>query len=186
MHKLIFILKPSQIDIGEEEMGVDEYGEEIVRSYSGAEDKDVEIEQLSGEDLDEYDDNDDNIVCEQSPGDPEGMMYDDQGDSSDGWLASGDGQEMWGDHDGSSLGLETPDGPPKDSSKDCRITNKDSQCRPESVPHVKTSAKMGVGLQELLELIDERLKTQKVVQRSPFDRKWRPPRADETGIAVEQ
>lgn len=163
----------NKIDIGEEEMGVDEYSEEIVRSYSSAEDKDVEIEQLSGEDLDEYDDN---IECEQSPGDPEGMMYDDQGDSSDGWLASGNGQETCGDHDG----------PPKDSSKDRRITNKDSQCRPESVPHVKTSAIMGVGLQELLELIDERLKTQKVVQRSPFDRKWRPPRADETGIAVEQ
>ncbi|KAJ3672816.1 hypothetical protein LUZ60_006190 [Juncus effusus] len=42
--------------------------------------------------------------------------------------------------------------------------------------HVKTSAIMGVGLQELLELIEERLEEKNVVQRNlgPFDRKWRP------------
>ncbi|OWM65698.1 hypothetical protein CDL15_Pgr017195 [Punica granatum] len=60
-------------------------------------------------------------------------------------------------------------------------------------PDVKTSAVTGVGLQELLELIDEKLKAQdesvkseRVVERGAFDRKWRPPRENDAGIAVEQ
>ncbi|CAA6653488.1 unnamed protein product [Spirodela intermedia] len=46
--------------------------------------------------------------------------------------------------------------------------------------HVKTSAVLGVGLQELLHLIDEKLDSQKSFRErgsssGPFDRKWRPP-----------
>lgn len=53
--------------------------------------------------------------------------------------------------------------------------------------HVKTSAVTGVGLQELLELIDAKLSTHSVVQRSSFDRKWRPPCTQEdSGAAVER
>ncbi|XP_072992536.1 GTP-binding protein At3g49725, chloroplastic isoform X2 [Typha latifolia] len=55
--------------------------------------------------------------------------------------------------------------------------------------HVKTSAVMGVGLQELLTLIDEKLNDQKtVVQRSygPFDRKWRSSCTSDAEKAAEQ
>lgn len=53
-------------------------------------------------------------------------------------------------------------------------------CQMKEMPpncHVKTSALTGAGLQELLQLIDQKLEKQRnVVQRSygPFDRKWRP------------
>ncbi|KAJ1697215.1 hypothetical protein LUZ63_005727 [Rhynchospora breviuscula] len=53
----------------------------------------------------------------------------------------------------------------------CQMTEMSRGC------HVKTSAVMGVGLQELLQLIDQKLEEQRnVVQRSFgfFDRKWRP------------
>ncbi|BAT80853.1 hypothetical protein LR48_Vigan07g033800 [Vigna angularis] len=61
----------------------------------------------------------------------------------------------------------------------------------ESGPHVKTSAITGVGLQELLELIDQKLCVQnnkgaQVVGRSIYERKWRPSHNQESGIAVEQ
>jgi hypothetical protein len=63
----------------------------------------------------------------------------------------------------------------------CCVQNRDLNiCQMTEMPpscHVKTSAVMGVGLQELLQLIDQKLEEQiNVVQRSygPFDRKWRP------------
>lgn len=70
----------------------------------------------------------------------------------------------------------------------------DSHSETEHAPHVKTSAVSGVGLQELLELIDGKLvqidkdqeSSQRVIGRSEFDRKWRPPQADKIDIAVEQ
>ncbi|TKV91591.1 hypothetical protein SEVIR_9G106800v4 [Setaria viridis] len=55
--------------------------------------------------------------------------------------------------------------------------------------HVKTSAVTGVGLQELLALIDRKLtEQQNVVQRSygPFDRKWRPSSSMDGEKAAEQ
>lgn len=57
----------------------------------------------------------------------------------------------------------------------CPLTQQMPSC------HVKTSAVTGVGLQELLALIDRKLtEQQNVVQRSygPFDRKWRPSSLD--------
>lgn len=60
-------------------------------------------------------------------------------------------------------------------------------------PDVRTSAVTGAGLQELLELIDEKLKAQdertkpeRIVERGVFDRKWRPPRDNDVGVAVDQ
>nr|KYP73301.1 hypothetical protein KK1_005921 [Cajanus cajan] len=61
----------------------------------------------------------------------------------------------------------------------------------QSGPHLKASAITGVGLQELMKLIDEKLSVQnkkgaQVVERSSFDRKWRPSHNQESGIVVEQ
>lgn len=75
-----------------------------------------------------------------------------------------------------------------------RLSQTDEQPGPlKRGPDVKTSAVTGVGLQELLELIDEKLKaqderakSQHIVERGIFDRKWRPPRDNNAGIAVEQ
>ncbi|CAK9184119.1 unnamed protein product [Ilex paraguariensis] len=165
----------NKIDL-QEEMRGNEYDEDEVSCFSGAEDDDYSAED---------DDNNGDIKCELSSGELKETMDDHQDDYSDGWLSSGDGLETWGDHDGSYVGAETPDNQQKDSSKDLRIIGKVSQSQPESVPYIKTSARMGVGLQELLEHIDERLKSQKVLEKSIFDRKWRPPRTEDTGIAVE-
>ncbi|KAI3665627.1 hypothetical protein L6452_44256 [Arctium lappa] len=51
-------------------------------------------------------------------------------------------------------------------------------------PDVKTSAITRVGLQELLDLIDDKLKTEEVAERNVFERKWRPPRDHDTGVVV--
>ncbi|XP_047952286.1 GTP-binding protein At3g49725, chloroplastic [Salvia hispanica] len=50
---------------------------------------------------------------------------------------------------------------------------------------VKTSAVTGVGLQQLLELIDSKLKPCRAVERNSFfHSKWRPPRREDSDIAV--
>lgn len=108
---------------------------------------------------------------------------DDEGDYTDGWLAPEDVQATLSDNDGSSLGCKNTNDLQENS---CTVSDNGSQCQPENVgPHVKTSSLTGVGLQELLELIDERLEVQKVVHRSVFNSKWRPPDADEV-VAAEQ
>uniref|UniRef100_A0A803L6R1 Hflx-type G domain-containing protein n=1 Tax=Chenopodium quinoa TaxID=63459 RepID=A0A803L6R1_CHEQI len=69
----------------------------------------------------------------------------------------------------------------------------DTHSESKHIPHVKTSAVTGVGLQELLELIDDKLvqidkeqrSSQRVLEKSEFDRKWRPIQAEKVGIAVE-
>lgn len=61
-------------------------------------------------------------------------------------------------------------------------------------PHVRVSALTGVGLKELMHLIDERLKgedeklkSQTIVERNELQsRKWRPPRKDDEELAAEQ
>lgn len=154
----------NKIDIGEEQIDGDEtdVGE------------DVEFQHLSEED---QDDNHNVNVEELSQGD-------DEGDYTDGWLASEDVQVTLSDTDGSSLGCKNTDDLQENS---CMVTDNGPQCQPENVgPHVKTSAMTGVGLQELLELIDERLEVKKVVHRSVLHSKWRPPNADEAVVAAEQ
>lgn len=115
-------------------------------------------------------------------------LDDKKGDYSDGWLLSGDELESWVDYDGSTIGQDSPDHQQNLNSRNWRNFSKDLQSRSESVPHIKTSAFTGVGLQELLELIDERLKTEneKLPESNIFNRKWRPPRSEDSGIAVEQ
>lgn len=127
----------------------------------------------------------DDSVSDLSPGNLE-AMDDQQGDYSDGWLAlEEDDQDPWGDED--------------EQQNEC-FQYKDSTMEEDlhsiegSGPHVKTSAIMGVGLQELLQLIDERLSEEDEKLKSPkfgeretiFVRKWRPPRAEEAKVAVEQ
>ncbi|KAB2626628.1 GTP-binding protein [Pyrus ussuriensis x Pyrus communis] len=114
-------------------------------------------------------------------------MDDQEGDYSDGWLASEEVEDPWG-QGGSCTALKTTDDQQSEYPKDWG-TEKQVQSPVQSGPHVRTSALMGVGLQELLELIDEKLKKlpkENVVERGTFDRKWRPPRTEEAATAVEQ
>ncbi|XP_059639943.1 GTP-binding protein At3g49725, chloroplastic [Cornus florida] len=169
----------NKIDLQEEEMGSDKNlddEEDELGSFSGKEVDDVASEQLSEEGADDYYDD---IASD-------GTVDDQQGDYSDGWLSSVDGQEAINE-DGQFMGWETPCDQQSELSNDCRKIGKDSCSQAQSVPHVKISAIMGVGLQELLELIDAKLplETHNVVERSIFDSKWRPPRTEDTGIAVE-
>lgn len=174
----------NKIDLQEEEMGADKYldnGEDdVVDSLSRAEGGDMPSE-LSAEPVDDDDEND--IVSELSSGDVQETMDDREGDYSDGWLSGGgEGSE---DDQGSPPRWRTMDDQQSESFKDRRMTEKDSCSQPQCIPHVKTSAVMGVGLQELLALIDEKLETQKVPERNYFDRKWRPPHTEDVGVAVE-
>ncbi|KAG5528321.1 hypothetical protein RHGRI_029106 [Rhododendron griersonianum] len=126
----------------------------------------------------EDDDNNDDIL---SLGDCEEITGDQQSDCSDGWLLSGDEHESLNE-----MGWETSNDPQNMLSEDLRKIEKDSHSQTQYVPHVKTSAVMGVGLNELLEIIDKKLKSQNVVERNAIDRKWRPPRTEDSGRAVEQ
>lgn len=130
---------------------------------------------------------DDDIVSELSSDEVQEIMDDREGDYSDGWLSAG-GEESNEDDPGSPHRWKTMDDQQSESFEDMRMTQKDSCSQPQCIPHVKTSAIMGVGLQELLELIDskqELLDTQKEVERDSFSRKWRPPRTEDAGTAVE-
>ncbi|CAL8164602.1 unnamed protein product [Prunus armeniaca] len=164
----------NKIDYQEEGMHFDECVDDIedgeASSFSGEKD-DMDSELSSGAENDEAFE----------------AIDDQDGDYSDGWLASEDVEDPWGEG-GSCTGLKTTDDQQSERPKDW-TTEKQLQLQVQSGPHVRTSALMGVGLQELLELIDEKLKDApkaNVVERDPFDRKWRPPRTEEAGVAVEQ
>ncbi|PSR87905.1 GTP-binding protein [Actinidia chinensis var. chinensis] len=164
----------NKIDL-EEEMGADERlgdGEDkVLGCLSGAEDDDV---------ASDCDDNNEDAVSEISQGDNE-SIGDEQSDYSDGWLLSEDEDETLNE-----MGWKTPNDQQSMVSKEGTKTENSSHSQLLSVPHVKTSAIIGVGLQELLELIDSKLKSQNVVERNIIDRKWRPPRTEETDMTVEQ
>ncbi|MED6169399.1 hypothetical protein PIB30_021037 [Stylosanthes scabra] len=126
-------------------------------------------------------------VCEQPRGECEAT--EEQGNYSDGWLYDED--TIVDESDFCS--------PSNEDDQQNELPNKDKSTEIDSLigqngPHVKTSAVTGVGLQELLELIDEKLSAQddekkaaKVVERNIFERKWRPSRTQEDStIAVEQ
>lgn len=142
-----------------------------------------EKEEGMEEPVDDY--GDDDNVSEQSVESLAETLDDEPGDYSDGWLnEETPGEESlsgWAQHDQQS-----------ESSKNC-IMDKDLHSQVQPGPHVRTSAITGVGLPELLELIDEKLRIQdkmmkagKVAQGGVFGRKWRPPRTEDAGIAVEQ
>ncbi|XP_076923546.1 GTP-binding protein At3g49725, chloroplastic-like [Bidens hawaiensis] len=101
----------------------------------------------------------------------------------DGWLLKGD-EVKWDDATASFVGWKAFEEQPKDASTLSGEVKSDLESRHEFNPHVKTSGITRVGLQELLELIDNKLKTDNVVERGVFDRKWRPPKKQDTGIVV--
>ncbi|OMP01760.1 hypothetical protein COLO4_11627 [Corchorus olitorius] len=155
---------------------------------SEEEDCNTASELLDGKSVDNHVDSnvdaDGSDVYKPSPGDRQETMDDNQGDHSDGWLLSGDdsADEYW----------NTPNEQQTETSSVLSV-QKDSQTHSQHVPHVKVSALTRVGLQELLEIIDDRLKvqddklkSQKAVENNIFDRKWRPPRKEEEAVAVDQ
>ncbi|PIN13040.1 putative GTP binding protein [Handroanthus impetiginosus] len=169
----------NKVDLHEKESNIGEL-DDYASSFSGEEDADATSDELSGQHGDEQ-----GIEAEPS-GDLEDSIYHEHGDHSDDWLSSEDEQDLWVDYDGCSIGCQTVNGQQKESSGQWRAEARGSRSQPESTCHVKTSAVTGVGLQELLELIDEKLGSCQVVERSIFDRKWRPPRREDNEIAIEQ
>ncbi|KAJ0097745.1 hypothetical protein Patl1_28462 [Pistacia atlantica] len=173
----------NKIDYDDEEIGDDEYLDDgEMNSLSGEEEKDLASDSVDGEPMDSCGaddaDNNEGIVSELSPGD-------NHGDYSDGWLLSED------DRDNVDEYWKSPDDQQRELTK-IDLTEKDSQSQDQHAPDVKISAITGVGLQELLQIIDERLKildnkqkATNVVERDIFHKKWRPPRTEDSSIAVE-
>ncbi|XP_057724287.1 GTP-binding protein At3g49725, chloroplastic [Arachis stenosperma] len=127
-------------------------------------------------------------VCEQSRGEYEAM--EEKENYSDGWLY--DEVTMVDESDFGSP--SNADDQQNEQPNKNKISETDSLIG-QNGPHVKTSAVTGVGLQELLELIDEKLSAQddeklkgaKIVERNIFERKWRPSHTQEDStIAAEQ
>lgn len=150
---------------------------------SGSEENNNGSNNLGEEGLSDY--ANENEDFEQS-GKLEEVIDDQQGNCSDEWLVSGDEQDSWVDYNGSLVGCGSAEVQQNNPSNKSEVVRSETQFRSESAPHVKTSALTGVGLQELLELIDEKLKPQKTIEKDIFDRKWRPPRTEDSRIAVEQ
>jgi hypothetical protein len=108
-------------------------------------------------------------------------------DCSDDWLYEEDTMVTEGDFCSPS---SVADQQNESSNKDNGVENVSAMLPPGL--HVKTSAITGVGLQELMELIDQKLSIQdkklkgaQVVERNLFDRKWRPSHSQDSSIAVE-
>ncbi|CAH9110808.1 unnamed protein product [Cuscuta epithymum] len=108
---------------------------------------------------------------------PEGELEAEKGDLSGTWLASdGEQDDLWVDYDDSTIGSGDSNASWAAPSRGwMRSRERNLRSQPLS-SHVKTSAITGVGLQELLEVIDE--KVNRVSHDAPestiFGRKWRP------------
>ncbi|KAL5755155.1 hypothetical protein ACOSP7_023375 [Xanthoceras sorbifolium] len=184
----------NKIDYHEEEMG--DGGE--ISSFSGEEAEagslSVEEEDMASEVVDVQSSNDcgdkdaesNNNMSELSTVDL-GETIDENQDDYDGWLLSGD------DQDNVEQYWTMVDDQQNKSTNDEQRMEKDTQSQDQNPPDVKISALTGVGLQELLEIIDERLKAKddkrkasNIVERDFFNRKWRPPRTEENCITAEQ
>ncbi|KAG2695961.1 hypothetical protein I3760_07G036300 [Carya illinoinensis] len=169
----------NKIDYQEE--GVDDGEGGDSSSISGDKD-DVASDLSMAEQIVDYDDDN---MSEQSPENRAGTLDDEPSDHSDDWLhEETPGEEI--------LSGRAGDVKTNEPSKDC-IMDKDLSSQGLPGAHIRTSAITGVGLQELLELIDEKLriqdekmKAEQGVEKGIFHRKWRPPRAEDAGIAVEQ
>ncbi|OAY63656.1 GTP-binding protein, chloroplastic [Ananas comosus] len=169
----------NKIDLLEENNGANEFAEEdecLVEGEEGEEDEetfpevddDMATELSSGEVID-GNRNDDMASMRSSEEDVE-----DLDDMASGLSAT---EEHMGNFDEQVSESEST------KQWEVRTESTKSGC------HVRTSAVTGIGLQELLSLIDEKLNEQKpVVQRSfgPFDRKWRPSYAEHDEKVAEQ
>ncbi|KAH9664067.1 GTP-binding protein [Citrus sinensis] len=178
----------NKIDYHDEEMGDVEYidGDDI-SNFSRAEDEVMTSEPVDVECIDNYGgddaDNNDGFVSE----DLGESINKNHNDYSDGWLLSGDEQDNVEEEFWKAAEDQQPE-----STKDVCVMEKDSQSQDQHAPDVKISARTGVGLRELLEIIDERLKTLDDKQKSPnvverdfFNKKWRPPRTEDSSVAVQ-
>ncbi|KAK9228469.1 hypothetical protein WN944_021420 [Citrus x changshan-huyou] len=145
----------NKIDYHDEEMGDVEYidGDDI-SNFSRAEDEVMTSEPVDVECIDNYGgddaDNNDGFVSE----DLGESINKNHNDYSDGWLLSGDEQDNVEEEFWKAAEDQQPE-----STKDVCVMEKDFQSQDQHAPDVKISARTGVGLQELLEIIDERLKT---------------------------
>lgn len=150
------------------------------------------------EQFDDYDHNleDDEVeVADELPLQEE-KLENQQRDNSNCQLGPGDDTEDEEEQFYTPMVCSGSDDQKRESFNETRVKGKGLDSHPESErsPHVKTSAITGLGLQELLELIDQKLvqvdkeqeSSQRVIGRSEFDRKWRPPPAEKIDIAVEQ
>ncbi|KAL6961296.1 hypothetical protein U1Q18_039063, partial [Sarracenia purpurea var. burkii] len=132
----------NKVDL-QEEIGADEClddGEDDeIGSFSGAED--------------DEDDNGENLGSDISPGDHEESTDDLKSDYSDGWLLSGDEQEKTL----SEMGSETLNDQQSTYlvEEDERKIEESCHSQSRSVPDVKISAVMEVGLQELSTSVEE-------------------------------
>lgn len=102
--------------------------------------------------------------------------YYEEADRSDDWITGENEPDSWVSYDDCTIGRDTVNGQPSEVSGE------------SPTGHVKTSAATGVGLQELLQLIDEKLRPREIEEeeRSIFHRKWRPPRTEDNEIAIER
>lgn len=164
-----------QIDSEGEDGGMD-----VKESLEDGEDG--EVSSLSGED--------DDVESELSPGAANYKADDPFSEMSAENLEALDDQELdYRSEDNQDprvegvlcMGSNSADEQQSEYPKDWAV-DKELQSQVPSGPHVRTSAITGVGLQELLELIDEKLKVPNVMQKGVFDRKWRPPRTEEGGV----
>ncbi|XP_031110010.1 GTP-binding protein At3g49725, chloroplastic [Ipomoea triloba] len=171
----------NKIDLEEEEVGSDEYGNE--EEVPEEEYDSVPSDQLSGADC-----HHDNEIDKDM--NPEWEMDEQQGGNCESWLGLEGEQDLWVNYDDSSVGFGDSEDSWKVVPKGWRTGRgrRDSQVESEALPHVKTSALTGVGLQELLELIDERATQtpQDTPDATIFNRKWRPPRTEDADIAIGQ
>lgn len=166
-----------QIDLVDENAASDGVEDEIFLTEGEADDDifsedDVPSEQSSFDSLDygadseylseeNFEYNNDEVLCKESSAEPSEMK------AMNPELSP---KECFGE-------LHVPD------ANGCTLTQQMPTC------HVKTSAVTGIGLQELLALIDRKLtEQQNIVQRSygPFDRKWRPSCSVDGEKAAEQ
>ncbi|KAM7265739.1 hypothetical protein ACFE04_003422 [Oxalis oulophora] len=121
------------------------------------------------------------------------MMKADDGNYSDSWLSGDDDVE---DKDGIFKYWKALESGQIESANQWMLekgseSQVDSQSKDEHAPDLKISAVTGVGLQELLELVDKRLEAQSekpknIGQHDIFHRKFRPVRSVDSSIAVEQ
>ncbi|GFP96318.1 GTP-binding protein at3g49725 chloroplastic [Phtheirospermum japonicum] len=152
----------NKVDILEDKSDIGEFEDgDYACSFSDEEDADVTSNQLT-----------DQLANEQDIEEAE-LASDDLGEQD---------EDAWVDDDGRSIGCATVDNDQQNELSGAAAVKNGS----EFTGHIKTSAVTGVGLQELLELIDDKLGPCRVVERSVFDRKWRPPRNEDNEIAAEQ